>query len=203
MRTVSEVVREVPAGPGLRVLLAFPPVLAGALWLSLRAGRVPGWRWIAELGGGLVLWTLIEYVGHRFLFHLVPRAEWLLRRQQHLAHHQAPNDPAFFVIPLWLSLPLAALVAGILRLLTGAWAPAAAILSGVLAGYLAYELIHYAIHFGRGGGPLLRMWRRHHLYHHYRDDTRCYGFTTSLWDVMFGTARPRRQRRSRPVAGAV
>lgn len=183
------------AGPSRRVLLAFPLLIAGAVGWNVVAGSLSARQWILGPFAGFALWTLVEYVVHRWLFHIVPESPWLLQRQQHLAHHASPTDTAFFVIPLWLSLPIAGLVWAVLRLATATWAEAALVLTGAMTGYVAYELIHYEIHLGRGRGRLQRFWRRHHLYHHLTDDTRCFGFTTSFWDIVFGTARPRRARR--------
>ena len=182
-------------GPSPFVLLAFGPILVAAFAWSASLGQLVRAGAIAELAGGLLLWTLLEYVFHRFLFHIVPSAAWLRERQQHLLHHQTPEEPAYYVVPLWISLPVAVAVWALLRAAVGSWPRAALMTAGVILGYLAYELVHYRVHRA-GGGGLVRFWRRHHFYHHYADDHRCYGFTTPLWDNVFGTG----PRRSRAVA---
>ncbi len=182
----------VKPGPPRIALLAFVPLLSGAVVWNAAAGRLAGGGWTVEIAGGLGLWTLVEYLGHRFLFHFVPRSAWLLERQQHLAHHQSPSEPAYYVVPLWFTIPVALLIWGALGLVAGG--PRAALLTaGTVLGYIAYELIHYEIHRGREGGPLMRFWRRHHFHHHFTDADRCFGFTTPFWDWVFGTGPVRRK----------
>jgi sterol desaturase/sphingolipid hydroxylase (fatty acid hydroxylase superfamily) len=168
--------------------------MAGLAGWNFAAGDLPAWRWLVDPLIGIVAWTMVEYATHRWLFHIVPTSAWLRDRQQHLAHHAAPMETDYYVIPLWLSLPVAGIVWVMLRPLTGSWHAAGLMLTGALTGYVTYEMVHYAIHQGQGTGRLLRFWRRHHLYHHFRDDERCFGFTTSVWDVVFRTGRPRRVR---------
>ena len=64
--------------PGLGVLVAA---------LAWPAGAV-GWKVAGALLAGLVAWTLLEYVLHRFVLHGVePFRAW------HLAHHRNPTQP--------------------------------------------------------------------------------------------------------------
>ncbi|MEJ2341021.1 MAG: hypothetical protein P8Y10_02340, partial [Gemmatimonadales bacterium] len=50
-----------PAAPHL----IYVPLILLLLWVS----RVPGGTTALLFSGGLLLWTLVEYVLHRFLFH--------------------------------------------------------------------------------------------------------------------------------------
>ena len=60
---------------------------------------------------GLFLWTISEYLLHRFLFHFKPRTP----RQERLSflfhgvHHAQPQEKSRLVMPIALSIPLAAL----------------------------------------------------------------------------------------------
>ena len=191
--TVEREARLVRPGPSRIALVAYAPIVAGFVAWNARAGRLGGWEWVLEVAGGLALWTLLEYLFHRFLFHIVPSSPWLVERQQHLQHHRTPLEPAYFVVPLSLSFPIAFGTWGLLRLALGSWDRAALVTTGLILGYVAYELVHYSVHQRTGGGRLLRFWRRHHFYHHYKDDHRCYGFTTPLWDLVFGTMPERRK----------
>ncbi|MGH7751288.1 MAG: sterol desaturase family protein [Gemmatimonadales bacterium] len=190
-------------GTSRLALLAFAPLVAGAVAWNAALGRLAPGTTMAELAAGLVVWTILEYGFHRFLFHIVPSSAWLRQRQQHLLHHETPDDPTYFVVPLWISIPLAAGVWALLRAALGSGPGAALVTAGVMLGYVAYELVHYRVHQGGRGGRLVRFWRRHHLYHHYADDHRCYGFTTPLWDYVFGTGPVRGPlRRSRTPAAS-
>jgi len=194
----------VSSGPSRRALFAFAPLVVGALIWNVVPGQFAAGAALTEAAGGVILWTLLEYLFHRFLFHIVPSSAWLRERQQHLLHHQTPEEPAYYVVPLWLSLPLAGATWAGLHALLGSWPGAALMTAGVILGYVAYELVHYRVHSDRAGNRLVRFWRRHHFYHHYADDERCYGFTTPLWDYVFGTGPARRAaRRSRPAAETI
>ena len=124
---------------------------------------------------GLLLWTGLEYLLHRFAFHgFAP----------HYQHHAQPSDRSYILAPLQLSIPVAGSLWIFFALLAGL-AESGWILAGVIAGYLAYEAVHIWIHSSRTGGPFLRVLRKHHFYHHFADETVCYGVTSSLWDRVF------------------
>ena len=100
------------------------------------------------------------------------------------------------MLPLYLALAAAPVYA-----ISGLWAwradprvqkLAALPIAGMILGYLSYELVHYAIHRSKWFRVYLRPLVRHHLYHHHKDDGRCYGVTTPLWDWIFGTMPPQR-----------
>lgn len=136
---------------------------------------------------GVLLWTLVEYVLHRFGLHLPQhsRAWRVAYFLVHGHHHADPRDPERLVAALPQSALLLALVYGLATLaLDGA--AAAALLAGTTLGYLAYEAAHWGIHHVRRPGPLLRRLARHHLAHH-GDPTSRYGISSPLWDVLCGT----------------
>jgi hypothetical protein len=145
---------------------------------------------------GLVWWTLLEYLLHRFAFH--GRVAGLGRR--HLAHHaDLQSRDLALASPPAVGLGLAGHAALFLGLLGPV--PGGAALAGVTAGYAAYEAIHLAVHRPRPRSRLLRHLRRHHLLHHGARPHARFGVTTDLWDRVFGTLEPRPRRRRRP-AGA-
>jgi sterol desaturase/sphingolipid hydroxylase (fatty acid hydroxylase superfamily) len=130
---------------------------------------------------GLLAWTIIEYLLHRFAFHgFAP----------HWQHHEKPTDPVFIVAPLSLSLSASAILFALFSLAARSLPSGATILAGVIAGYIAYEAVHLRIHSSAAGGPILRTLRRHHYYHHFASDQVCYGVTSPIWDFIFQT-RPR------------
>lgn len=173
-----------------QVVAAWVPVLA---WFLAGALRDPalGTARVALGGlGGLVLWTLLEYLLHRWVFHFAPDPASELQRDLsflvHGVHHHWPYDGDRLVMP-----PAAAVVIGFavgipMRALLGAtwFAPAFA---GLLAGYLWYDLTHYAVHHLRPRTALGEMQRRNHMIHHFKRPDRLFGVTTPLWDLVFGT----------------
>lgn len=130
---------------------------------------------------GLMVFTLVEYVFHRWIFHGPGSLEAF--KQGHWNHHVDPLGDAalpFFLPP------------AILLILTGLFAVAmpggyAALLAGSIAcGYACYDLSHYIIHTRRFRHPVLRSWAAsHHIHHHHPD--RNFGVTTPLWDYALGT----------------
>lgn len=176
------------APPILPWLWSVPIMVFGAWW-GTRHGLGP-----AALAGlfaiGLVLWTLIEYVLHRFLFHFTP--SWEPARMffflMHGYHHEFPDDRMRLVAPPLMFTVLATFFAVTYRLAFGAqlWAP---LFAGTTAGYLIYDCIHYYAHHARPGSPVGRFLRNYHLRHHFESADTRYGISSPLWDFIFGTFR--------------
>jgi sterol desaturase/sphingolipid hydroxylase (fatty acid hydroxylase superfamily) len=187
-----------PASPWFPILFYSPIAVAAVLW-NLLDGSTAWWIFVALPLGGLLIWTLLEYVIHKVGFHHPTRSPgWLAVQASHGSHHEDPTDPLRIVAQLTTSLPVALLVFAALCLAFWDPKPAALVMVGVMIGYLAYEVIHFRIHLGRKSRWLPRALVRHHLYHHHKDQWRCYGVTTPLWDWMLRTNRPPRRRRSAP-----
>jgi sterol desaturase/sphingolipid hydroxylase (fatty acid hydroxylase superfamily) len=170
-------------------------VLAGAaLWTpALEQSSI----WAFVFIGALALWTLLEYLLHRLVFHHVP-----FIRALHEAHH---NDQKGLIgPPTWLT---ASLFAG------GVFAPvlvlsnftaASAFTSGLMLGYLWYASIHHILHRWRSGpGAFGQRLRRRHLLHHHFDEHGNFGVTSGLWDRVFGTdINPRLVRSASRLTGS-
>ena len=50
-----------------------------------------------------------------------------------------------------------------------------------------YEAVHYRLHFRRPRGQFEDYLRSRHLVHHEYYPDRCFGVTSALWDLVFGT----------------
>ena len=189
-RVLDALSRVHPAVP----LIIFIPAIAALFAWSLSEVSV-----LASLGlaaAGYALWTLFEYWLHRLIFHFEPeegigvRMHWII----HGVHHDHPNDPLRLVMPPAVSVPLGALVFGVLYLVFGAtYAPGLA--AGFFTGYLIYDMTHYYLHHFRPRGRLGRMLRERHMRHHFQDDTRGFGISAPYWDEVFRTS-PRDRRSS-------
>jgi sterol desaturase/sphingolipid hydroxylase (fatty acid hydroxylase superfamily) len=185
--------------------LLFLPVVAWCLWA---APTTPA-RSAALVLGGVLLWTLVEYLVHRFLFHpgdvvmeethavvarlapgepvLPALPSWRHRLYfiAHGVHHEYPSDSTRLVIPPGASVPLAALFYLVFRAVAGAAAPA--LFAGFVLGYLAYDTIHFAVHHQGLPTAWGRYLKRRHARHHFVDADEDYGVSTPLWDVVLGT----------------
>ena len=124
---------------------------------------------------GLALWTLVEYLLHRFAFHgFAP----------HYQHHADPADPKYILAPFRLSLSSIAGLWGLASIVAGSIWQAAPVVAGVVVGYLAYEWVHLRLHSRHRSGWLTRILRKHHFHHHYANDRVCYGVTSPIWDFV-------------------
>jgi sterol desaturase/sphingolipid hydroxylase (fatty acid hydroxylase superfamily) len=155
---------------------------AGMLWITPgeQAGPAAGW-----VLAGAALWTLAEYVLHRFVLHGVqPFKRW------HGLHHARPL--ALIATPTLLTAALFALfVFAPAWWLAPSWQGAAVVL-GVMLGYLAYIVTHHVVHHAHGGGRWLRQHKRWHALHHKAGSQACYGVSLALWDHVFRSAQPQR-----------
>ncbi|QLL34694.1 hypothetical protein HG536_0H00690 [Torulaspora globosa] len=139
---------------------------------------------------GVIVWTLIEYGLHRFLFHLddwIPEHNifFALHFLLHGVHHYLPMDryrlvmpPSLFVI---LCAPFYKLVFRLLPLYV-----AYAGFAGGLFGYVCYDLTHYFLHHSKLP-PYMRRLKKYHLEHHYKNYQLGFGVTSWFWDKVFGT----------------
>ena len=168
----------------------FVAIPVAVLWLGvvayLAGGVVAVPEWSLSLVIGAALWTLIEYLIHRFAYHHAPVLAPL-----HDAHHQAPR--AFVGVPSFLSSGLILVVCYVpLCGVTPVFA--AGFTSGVMLGYAAYMFVHHATHhFNIQPGGWLYEARLRHMTHHYREGVN-YGVSTGFWDRVFGTLAVRRER---------
>ncbi len=137
---------------------------------------------------GLFVWTLTEYMLHRFVFHYEPKSEWGKRLHflTHGVHHDYPNDSKRLVMPPSVSIPLAALFYGLFWLLLGPFS-VSPFFAGFLIGYVCYDEIHYATHHAPFKSGVFLWLKHHHILHHYREPARGFGVSSPLWDYVFGT----------------
>ena len=166
------------------------PVIAGCIYATAADPRFAPAAAAAEFFLGLLAWTLIEYLLHRFMFHVEPDGTFDSKFKQfmvHGYHHEFPNDRLRLVAPLVLSGPIAIVVALIYTLFFGRYT-AMIWFAGTVTGYLAYDWVHYYTHHFRPTTRLGKFLRRYHMEHHYRDSGAHFGISSPLWDWVFGTA---------------
>jgi hypothetical protein len=171
-----------PATPAALYL----PLVAILLYRSYQAPGFMGSTWVLFFSG-LFLWTLLEYGIHRGLLHFADvNALWNMNLARiHTRHHEHPEDISQVIISPIQTLPLTALLYGILRVFLN-WEHAGALLAGIAVGYLAYETFHYLFH-----APISMQWRwlsalrKYHARHHFETPDARFGVTTPLWDFVF------------------
>jgi len=163
------------------------PVIVGLLYYSVVTLQFEATRIALIFAGGVFFWSFFEYIMHRFVFHFVaesPRAQKIIY-VLHGNHHEYPRDRERLFMPPVPSLILASIVFSIMYLVMG-W-NVAAFFPGFILGYLMYGSMHYAIHAWNPPYKWMKpLWRNHHL-HHYKNEHRGFGVSSTLWDHVFGT----------------
>ena len=163
-------------------LFVYPPVVGGIVLYDVSANGLAlhsRW-WFAALSGAMV-WTLVEYLVHRFVYHKVP-----VLKDLHGMHHAHPSD--LIGAPIWVSLASFCAIFFLLARL-GDFEIACGATSGLIVGYICYLLVHDAVHHWQlAEGSWLRSYRLRHLRHHRYAAPGNFGVTTGIWDVVFGTA---------------
>lgn len=152
---------------------------------------------------GIPLWTLIEYLFHRFVLHgHFADGEGFIRKfahrrldPLHWEHHERPWDglhingelkdllvlffffaPLSFIAPIW-TVPV--------------------LYAGVVQSYVAEEWIHHSVHFYNFRNPYFRYIKAHHLFHHSpKGEKMGYGLTNGFWDIVWETRYPTEVRDS-------
>ncbi len=135
---------------------------------------------------GLFIWTLTEYVLHRFVFHWLPPGKIGARLHFifHGVHHDYPSDSKRLVMVPTVSIPLSALFFYLFKLAIGP-VLVAPFFMGFLAGYLFYDMVHYAIHHYNFKSKFWLNLKHHHMLHHYKDMDHGYGVSSKIWDYIF------------------
>ena len=179
------------------VLIIWVPVVLMFLYVAIRdAATGDGGGLASILMGfllGLFLWTLTEYLLHRFVFHFHARAPWQERLSFlfHGVHHLQPQAKTRLVMPPAVSIPLALLFFGafylVLAVTLGLPEWVAPAFAGFITGYLCYDMLHYATHHIPMRRGIWKALKRHHMRHHYKSPDLRYGVSSPLWDVVFGT----------------
>jgi 4-hydroxysphinganine ceramide fatty acyl 2-hydroxylase len=202
--------------PWFGPIIAWFPVILTLLFLIVFPSDLLLSRILTLLFLGVLLWTVIEYTLHRFLFHMdsfMPPSPILYTVQflLHGVHHKTPADELRLVFPPLGSLSIGALIAVFLRTIilpTSLLSTPefAAVFVGGSLGYVFYEVIHYSTHhihihkYLEDGGLRQRLTflfstpirvsflflQRLHMRHHVAH-TIGFGVSSPLWDIVFGT----------------
>ena len=178
----------------------YASVVLGLAWRSAGPGRP-----LAFSGSGLALWTVAEYLVHRHVLHgRFPDGPgflrcWLHRAfdNLHVEHHARPWDGNHINGTIKDTGPYVAVLAALSFLAPLPTAPV--LVASFMLAYVAEEWVHHSVHFVSVYGLKGPYWwyiTRHHQYHHSpRGSELAFGLTNGLWDLVFGTRIPARDRR--------
>lgn len=141
---------------------------------------------------GMLAFTWVEYMLHRYVFHMrtYTKARAKLQYTLHGVHHEFPKDKDRLAMPPLLSITLATILLLVFRVIMGDFA--FAFLPGFLVGYALYLAIHYMVHaFQPPKNFLKALWVNHGV-HHYKDGEIVFGVSSPLWDYIYGTMRTKK-----------
>ncbi len=172
-------------------LIIYVPIILFMLYLSINAYHMPVFSILGLMVFGIFIWTLTEYLLHRFIFH------WELKSKIgakihfifHGVHHDYPSDSRRLVMPPSVSIPLAAIFYFLFKALLGDIS-VFPFFAGFLIGYLIYDITHYAIHHFNMHSKFWLMIKNHHMKHHYQDSHKGFGVSSPMWDKIIGTDFP-------------
>lgn len=136
---------------------------------------------------GAMSFTLVEYLVHRYLFHMSADTEAKAKAQytMHGVHHEFPKDKSRLAMPPLLSITLATILLFVFRLILGDLV--FSFLPGFLVGYAGYLAIHYMVHAFQPPKNFLKALWVNHAVHHYKNGEGVYGVSSPFWDYVFGT----------------
>ncbi len=162
------------------------PIIGYLLWYGHTDRGIAISTEAIAFAGGVLFWTLFEYVMHRYLFHMATESRMGRRivYTMHGVHHEYPRDKGRLFMPPVPSLIISGIILLVLYVLAGSYS--FSFFPGFMFGYLAYASMHYAIHAFAPPKWLKALWRNHHL-HHYKTPDKGFGVSSVLWDVVFGT----------------
>lgn len=166
------------------------------IWYSIARLHMSWLSTITFFLFGALLFTLVEYLMHRYLYHIPANTEKKRRFQYviHGVHHDHPRDKSRLALPPVLSVVLALLFIALFRGIIGIEGYVFG--GGFLFGYSTYLAAHYAIHMYKPPQNFLSLIWKHHNLHHYVGDDGAFGVSSPFWDYIFGTMPPDPKKRA-------
>ncbi|WP_243522911.1 sterol desaturase family protein [Bacillus pseudomycoides] len=146
---------------------------------------------------GIVTYAFMEYVTHRFLFHMKPPKNLFLLKlikRLHYDHHLYPNDLKLLFLPLWYSLPNAGVLSLIFYSIVHSIELTVPFTMGLTVMLLIYEWKHYIAHVSIKPSTRLGRWlKKTHLLHHFKNENYWYGVSNPFFDMIFGTLKDEKE----------
>jgi 4-hydroxysphinganine ceramide fatty acyl 2-hydroxylase len=169
-------------------IVLYTTVSVFCIWMENRTSSIlPGWLQFVLFTIGVLVFTLVEYCIHRFVFHFNAETEQQQKIQYniHGVHHEYPRDKDRLVMPPVISVFLALFFYFIFFIITGKYHMP--LFAGFIEGYCVYLFIHYAIHRFRTPKNFLKILWKHHSLHHYGKCDTAFAVSFPFWDYVFNT----------------
>ncbi|KAF2070847.1 hypothetical protein CYY_007833 [Polysphondylium violaceum] len=182
--------------PWWYIFVLWIPVITATFTYSLMQEKSTLLYSSSIFGLGLLSWGFVEYLLHRFVFHLNTSSYWgnFFHFFIHGIHHLTPFDASRLTFPPVFSILIGI---GFYKLFgsnlftvechkTGLpWA----LYGGIACGYMLYDTVHYYFHHDNlpWVPNFMKQIKTNHLNHHYKDDYTNFGVTSPIFDYIFGT----------------
>lgn len=165
----------------------FSILAIGLLYYALAVQNLPILATATLFLAGFLFFTLLEYLAHRYFFHMLPTTKIKAKLQYavHGIHHEFPKDKDRLAMPPFVALLYASIFFLVFHFLLGEYV--FAFLPGILMGYATYLSVHYIVHAYQPPKNFLKVLWIHHGIHHYKDHTVAFGVSSPLWDYVFRT----------------
>jgi len=144
--------------------------------------KLPTVNFMVLFGIGYMTWTFTEYYLHRFIMHNNTSSTY----QMHIHHHKHPTDIKITGIQRLVFFLTGIALLGIAVYLGNYFT----CFVGFYFGFVFYSLLHVMLHH-RYGKYILPRVQIAHIHHHGKYPETGFSFSTSLWDLMFGTMAPK------------
>ena len=133
---------------------------------------------------GICTWSLCEYMLHRFVGHSKQLVHGFTK--EHRSHHS--NGEHFMPVSQKIQTSVSVLIPIFIISIIVMGKPMGLGFSlGFTLFFCVYEYMHKRAHNHPPRNAYERWIYKHHFYHHYSAPNKNYGFTSSIWDIIFGT----------------
>lgn len=169
-------------------LIVWVPVVAFCVYRAWAISRLSPYSIGGLAAFGFFIWTLTEYLLHRFVFHFNAQGPMQEKLQYllHGLHHDDPVDPTRLVMPPVAAVIFCVILYSFYRLILGE-VLIDAFFAGFLVGYLCYDYIHYSVHHFTPKTRIGKFLKQSHMQHHFVSPHSRWGVSSPFWDYVFGT----------------
>jgi sterol desaturase/sphingolipid hydroxylase (fatty acid hydroxylase superfamily) len=170
-------------------LVIFFTYASGLLYWNIKNTNLAAVTTMILFFTGVIAFTWVEYMVHRYVFHLKPYTELRAKLQytMHGVHHEFPKDKDRLAMPPLLSITIATILLLLFKVIMGDFV--FAFLPGFLVGYASYLSVHYMVHaYAPPKNFFKALWINHSV-HHYKDGEVVFGVSSPLWDYIYGTMK--------------
>lgn len=160
---------------------------AGLIYYAFTYAKLPAYLIGTLFLSGLLIFSFIEYLVHRYAFHMDTDTELKQKIQYNLhgVHHEYPKDKGRLAMPPVVSVLLAVSLLIAFNYVIGEYTYA--FLPGFIMGYASYLFVHFIVHAYQPPKNLFKILWINHSIHHYKDNNKAFGVSSPLWDYVFRT----------------